>query len=166
MSTEEAMMLIYFAAPLFSQAERLFNEYLTQRLEAQGFTVFLPQRDGVEKNKPPYISMAPDERRQALFHLDKQQIFACDIFFFLLDGRVPDEGACVELGLAYCQKELQNSKKLLLGLQTDSRAAFLGSKLNPMLWVPLDYVAPDEEILLQVLQQYHATGTLTLQEQS
>ncbi|MBA2395160.1 MAG: hypothetical protein H0V70_20725 [Ktedonobacteraceae bacterium] len=107
--------------------------------------------------------MTPDERRQALFHLDKQQIFACDIFFFLLDGRVPDEGACAELGMAYYQKELQNCKKLLIGLQTDSRAVFLGSKLNPMLRVPLDYIAPEEEILLHVLQLYHATGTLTLQ---
>lgn len=157
-------MLIYFAAPLFSQAERSFNEYLTQRLEAQGFTVFLPQRDGVEKNKPPYHSMTPDERRQALFHLDKQQIFACDIFFFLLDGRVPDEGGCVELGMAYCQKELQNSKKLLLGLQTDRRAATLGAKLNPMLHVPLDYIASDEETVFQVLQQYRATGKPMLRE--
>src|SRR5947209_7405138 len=117
-------MLIYFAAPLFSRAERLFNENLTQRLEAQGFTVFLPQRDGVERDKPPYSSMTPEERRQAIFNLDKQQIFACDIFLFLLDGRVPDEGTCVELGMAYCQRELQGSKKLLIGLQTDSRAAF------------------------------------------
>src|SRR5258708_38912093 len=119
-------MLIYFAAPLFSQAERLFNEHLVQRLEAQGFRVFLPQRDGVERDKPPYDAMTQEECRKAIFELDKQQIFACDIFLFLLDGRVPDEGACVELGMAYCHRELQGSKKLLLGLQTDSRAAFLG----------------------------------------
>jgi hypothetical protein len=147
-------MLIYFAAPLFSHAERLFNENLTQRLEAQGFTVFLPQRDGVERNKPPYSSMTQEERRQALFHLDKQQIFACDIFLLLLDGRVPDEGACVELGMAYCYRELQGCKKLLLGLQTDSRAAFLGAKLNPMIRVPLDALAPDEEMVLRILQEY------------
>lgn len=153
-------MLIYFAAPLFSQGECLFNERLAQRFEALGFTVFLPQRDGVEKNRPPYNAMAPEERRQALFQLDKQQIFACDIFFFLLDGRVPDEGACVELGMAYAQKELQGRKKLLIGLQTDSRAAFLGAKLNPMLRVPLDAIISDENALLCILQQYSATGTV------
>jgi Nucleoside 2-deoxyribosyltransferase len=157
-------MLIYFAAPLFSRAELLFNEKLAQRFEAQGFTVFLPQRDGVEKNKPPYSSMTPEERRQVIFHLDKQQIFACDIFFLLLDGRVPDEGACVELGMAYCHRELQDSKKLLLGLQTDSRAAFLGAKLNPMIRVPLDALASDEETVLRILQQYRTTGTVILQE--
>ena len=159
-------MLIYFAAPLFSRAERLFNEHLTQRLEEQGFTVFLPQRDGVEKDKPPYSSMTPEERRQAIFHLDKQQIFACDIFLFLLDGRVPDEGACVELGIAWCQRELQGSKKLLIGLQTDFRAAFPGSTLNPMIFVPLDFIAPDEETLLHVLQQYWVTGMVAPQKQS
>lgn len=36
-------MLIYFAAPLFSRAEHLVNEDQAQRLEAQGFTAFLPQ---------------------------------------------------------------------------------------------------------------------------
>src|SRR5215469_6950436 len=146
-------MLIYFAAPLFCQAERLFNEHLTQRLEAQGFTVFLPQRDGVDRDKPPYNAMTQEERHQAIFQLDKQQIFACDILLFLLDGRVPDEGACVELGMAYCHRELQGSKKLLLGLQTDSRAAFLGSKLNPMIGEPLDAIAADEETLVSMLEQ-------------
>ena len=159
-------MRIYFAAPLFSRAERQYNEYLTHSLEAQGFTVFLPQRDGVEKDKPTYKTMTPEERGLAIFHLDKQQIFACDIFLFLLDGRVPDEGACVELGLAYCQRELQGNKKLLIGLQTDNRAASPGSELNPMLRVPLDYLAPDEETLLQVLQQYQVTGMVASEEKS
>ena len=159
-------MLIYFAAPLFSRAERLFNEHLTERLEAQGFTVFLPQRDGVEKDKPPYSSMTPEERRRAIFHIDKQQIFACDIFLFLLDGRVPDEGACVELGMAYCQRELQGSKKLLIGLETDSRATFPGSRLNPMIFVPLDLIVSDEEALLHMLQQYLVTGMVAPQKQS
>ncbi|GCE27635.1 hypothetical protein KDA_31190 [Dictyobacter alpinus] len=48
----------------------------------------------------------------------------------------------MELGIAYCQRTLQHSRKLLLGSQTDSRAAFLGSKLNPMIRVPLDGIAP------------------------
>ena len=46
------------------------------------------------------------------------------MFLFVLDGRVPDEGACVELGIAYCQKYLHNGDKRLLGLYTDTRAAF------------------------------------------
>jgi nucleoside 2-deoxyribosyltransferase len=98
--------------------------------------------------------MTPEERRHATFHLDLAKILEADVFLFVLDGRVPDEGACVELGVAYCQKELQGKDKLLVGLQTDTRAAFLGSKLNPMVRVPLQYVAEDDEALLRAVADY------------
>ena len=147
-------MLIHVSGPLFSEPERRFNLDLTQKLEALDFRVFLPQRDGVERDKPPYDAMAPEERRQAMFNLDESQIIASDGFLFVLDGRVPDEGACVELGIAYCLKERQDSEKLLVGLHTDSRAAFVGAKLNPMVRVSLDYVADDEEMLLRALSEH------------
>jgi nucleoside 2-deoxyribosyltransferase len=144
-------VLIYLAGPLFSEAERRFNLGLTQRLEALGFDVFLPQRDGVERDSLLYDTMTPEERRHAMFHFDRARILDADVFLFVLDGRVPDEGACVELGIAYCQNYLQNGEKLLVGLHTDTRAAFIGGRLNPMVRVPLDYVVDDEETLLRVL---------------
>lgn len=144
-------MLIYFAGPLFNVAERTFNAVLTEKLEALGYHVFLPQRDGVERGRAPYNRMTPEERRSATFTLDKTQVFACDVFLFVLDGRTPDEGACVELGLAYAHKELRQPQRRLIGLHTDSRAAFPGSKLNPMLSVPLDEVYETEEELLAAL---------------
>jgi nucleoside 2-deoxyribosyltransferase len=147
-------VLIYLAGPLFSAAERCFNLGLTQRLEAVGFEVFLPQRDGAERDRPPYDAMTPEERRQAMFRLDRSRILDSDVFLFVLDGRVPDEGACVELGIAHCQKYLQNGEKLLLGLHTDTRAAFVGARLNPMVRVPLDYVVDDEQTLFEVLAGY------------
>jgi nucleoside 2-deoxyribosyltransferase len=91
-------VLIYLAGPLFSEAERRFNLELAHRLEAIGFDVFLPQRDGVERDRPPYDTMTPEERRHAMFHLDRTRILDADVF--VLDGRIPDEGACVELGIA------------------------------------------------------------------
>ena len=147
-------MLIYFAGALFCSAERQFNRRLTHKLESIGYSVFLPQRDGAESGKPPYDTMTREERRAAIFHLDKTKILESDVFLFVLDGRVPDEGACVELGIAYCQRELQGSTKLLIGLQTDLRAAFPNSKLNPMLHVPLDRVLESEDALLSDLQFY------------
>jgi hypothetical protein len=39
------MPRLCFAAPLFSEAERVFNAALTARIEALGIDVFLPQRD-------------------------------------------------------------------------------------------------------------------------
>jgi nucleoside 2-deoxyribosyltransferase len=146
-------VLIYLAGPLFSEAERRFNLELTHRLEGIGFDVFLPQRDGVERDRAPYDTMTPEERRHAMFHLDRTRILDADVFVFVLDGRIPDEGACVELGIAYCQKYLQNEKKLLVGLHTDTRAAFIGGRLNPMVRIPLDYVVDDEGTLLRLLAE-------------
>lgn len=153
-------MLIYFAAPLFSQAECYFNQSLAEKLETLGYLVFLPQRDGVERDKPPYNKMMKEERRLAMFQMDMAKIMESDVFLFVLDGRVPDEGACVELGVAYTHKKLQHTNKLLIGLHTDARAAFIGSKLNPMIRVPLEYVASTEKQLLHVLEHYQNFQTI------
>lgn len=144
-------MRLYFAGPLFSAAELAFNTALAARIEALGFTVFLPQRDGVESAREPWASMTPDDRRRAIFELDRDQVFACDVLLFVLDGRVPDEGAALELGLAYAHRQLARPGRRLVGLHTDSRAAFLGARLNPMLAVPLDVVFDTEEPLLAYL---------------
>lgn len=147
-------MLVYFAAPLFSVGERQYNENLTHQIEALGYQVFLPQRDGAERNSPPYNAMTGEEWSRAVFQLDVEQLLAADVVVMLLDGRVPDEGACVELGIAYAQKLLQPARKLLLGLHTDRRGAFPGTKLNAMIQGALDDIAPDEETLLGFLKRY------------
>lgn len=152
-------MKVYFAAPLFNVAERIFNLKLTTRLETRGYKVFLPQRDGAEKNKSPYNTMAKEERRHVMFSLDRDKIFEADIFLFILDGRVPDEGACVELGIAYTQKYLTQHTKKLIGLQTDSRAAFLGAKLNPMIKVPLDTIVSSVEELMTLFPPVTLKGS-------
>ena len=141
-------MQIYFAGPLFCDAERAFNLRLTEILEARGFQVFLPQRDGIESKKPPYSEMVNDELQQTIFKLDRDMILQADIFLFVLDGRVPDEGACVELGIAYGQKHLLQQDKLLIGLYTDMRGAFPEGKLNAMISGALDCTIGDEEQLL------------------
>jgi len=147
-------MKIYFAAPLFNEAEKKFNQILCDKLESCDFNVFLPQRDGVEKNDPPYNTMDKDERRKAMFETDRDKILECDIFLYVLDGRVPDEGASVELGIAYTQKYIQKNKRVIVGLHTDIRATFLGGKLNPMLKVPLEYIAENESDLIEFLCKY------------
>jgi len=154
-------MLIYFAAPLFCQAERAFNLQLTLELEEREFTVFLPQRDGVELGKPPYDEMSGDELCRAIFALDRDKVLEADILLFVLDGRVPDEGACVELGIAYGQTHLLQREKLLIGLQTDMRTAyaFTGTKLNALIHGALDTVADNETDLLAALEEYRQTGT-------
>jgi hypothetical protein len=92
-----------------------------------------------------------------MFHLDRTKILDSDVFLFVLSGRTPDEGACVELGIAYCQRHLRDGDKLLIGLHTDARTAFIDARLNPMVRVPLDYVVDDEETLLRLLAE-HGSG--------
>ncbi len=139
----------------------MFNENLTKKLESIGFDVFLPQRDGVEGHEPPYDAMSSDDRRRAMFDLDEAKIHESDVFLFVLDGRVPDEGACVELGIAHAHRSLTGAQRLLVGLHTDDRAAFLTSKLNPMLRVPLDLIVENEKDLIETLEKHraeHETG--------
>jgi len=151
-------MRIYFAGPLFCESERTFNQDLTRRLEEAGFDVFLPQRDGVESSKPPYAHMSPDERRKAMFEMDLAEISSCDVFLFVLDGRIPDEGACVELGLAYMHRLTTGIERLIIGLQTDCRAAFIGSRLNPMLRLSFDQIVETREELLLALVTWRENG--------
>ena len=93
---------IYIAAPLFSQGERAFNERIDTVLRALGHETFLPQRDGgCVADLPEIIEGVP--KRQYLFQMDCAHMDWCDTLLFVMDGRVPDEGACFELGYAYAK---------------------------------------------------------------
>lgn len=146
-------MKIYFAGPLFCKAELDFNINLTRHLEALGFEVFLPQRDGIENRQPFFDRLSKEEKQVAIFEADRDAIFESDIFLFILDGRIPDEGACVELGMAYTHRQTHGDR-LLIGYQSDSRAAFIGSKLNPMLQAPLDIIVDNEDDLFEELKNF------------
>ena len=119
------MKKVYFAAPLFCKSERDFNCALTKILEKNGYEVFLPQRDGYEAVE--LMDMSESEKVKLIFEEDTSQILNSDIFFMVLDGRVPDEGACVELGIAYA-----NGKKCY-GIKTDARSLEYYMDLNPLL---------------------------------
>ena len=149
-------MLLYFAAPLFSISELEFNERLTNEIELLGYSVFLPQRDGDKIiNSEPIISMSTEDRAKEIFKIDKINLFKSDVFLYVLDGRVPDEGAAVALGMAHLHEEMTDKKRVLIGLHTDKRASFINEKLNPMLFTPLDYIANNIEDLLEYLIKYN-----------
>lgn len=110
------MKKIYFAAPLFNEMELNRNEKYTKILEEWGYKVYLPQREAglsarVLKNKIE----EKVEINKKIFNKDLNGIKNSDILIFFLDGRVPDEGACVELGIAYALG------KKCIGYKTDDR---------------------------------------------
>ena len=118
------MKRIYLAGPMFCAAEKTFNEEVTELLESSGYSVFLPQRDGTEVLTD---DMTEEQKALAIFDADRSEIEKADALVMVLDGRVPDEGACVELGIAYALG------KPCYGVRTDVRAAERGMDVNPML---------------------------------
>jgi nucleoside 2-deoxyribosyltransferase len=146
------MMRLYFAGPLFNIAERAFNQGLAKQIEEMGYVVFLPQRDGIEKLHNGQ-SITSDEKRKLMFDLDRDKILESEVFLFVLDGRVPDDGACVELGIAYAAKYILDKKTQIIGLHTDSHATFLEGRLNPMVSMAFDKIFRTIEELIDYLME-------------
>ena len=147
-------MLIYFAGPLFSQAERIFNIYLTTKLENLGFHVFLPQRDGIELSEALFHELSDQELSKKIFNIDRNQILKADIFLMILDGRGQDEGTCVELGIAHENKFARNKEKLLIGFLSDMRVFAEKFRLNAMLTGALDCIVDNEIDLMQKIEDF------------
>lgn len=146
---------VYIAAPLFSAAEKAFNLQFDAALRQAGIATYLPQRDGGEAAQ--LVRQGHDEHavRAAMFDADVLAVKECAALVFVLDGRVPDEGGCVELGMAYAWG------KPCLGLQTDVRR-FGGTDSNNLM---IDYalgrqISPTVEDLVLALTDLLATATV------
>ena len=139
---------VYFAAPLFSEAEREYNLKIVTILEDYGYDVFFPQRNGFLASE--LAGKTEAEKTEMIFNKDKEEVLKADILFFMLDGRVPDEGACVELGIAYA------SGKRCYGFKSDARSIELDMDLNPMIsgcFIKTFYNLNGEE-LIKSLEEY------------
>lgn len=145
---------VYFAAPLFSQSEKDYNLKLTKVLEDHGYEVFLPQRDGYLAAE--LEGKTEEELTQMIFEKDLSEVRKADILFMVLDGRVPDEGACVELGIAY------SNNKRCYGIKTDARSVELNTDLNPMIagcFTKL-FENYDGDAVIEELEQYLSENEL------
>lgn len=117
---------VYIAGPLFSRAEKEFNEKIDKHVQAMGFKTFLPQRDGYLLADLMTQFSDKQDAIDTIFYKDVEEIKGCDVVLFVLDGRVPDEGACVEVGLAYAYD------KECIGFKSDSRSLMCEMD-NPLL---------------------------------
>ena len=116
---------VYFAYPMFSAMEKEYSLRIVDVLARHGYDVFVPFRDGYEAAQ--LEGKSEDELVEMIFKKDLEEVKKADILFFLLDGRAPDEGASVELGMAYAYG------KRCYGFKTDTRAVENGLDLNPMI---------------------------------
>lgn len=126
------MIRIYIAGPLFSEAERRYNRYLTDFLEHFGFETFLPQRDGHKFSDLLANETTKSAAMNKIFNRDINELKKADVVIFVMDGRVPDEGACVEIGYAYALG------KECIGLKTDPRT-LMSDADNPLILGALKY---------------------------
>ena len=125
---------IYCAGPLFNPKEREEMQEIASILEDNGYSVFLPHRDGLEfallfpgllqRSVPP--QQARDILNKAIFSLDVFQITNSHGLVLNMNGRVPDEGAMVEAGIAWA------CNKILVIFRSDNRSLIEGN-CNPMI---------------------------------
>jgi nucleoside 2-deoxyribosyltransferase len=138
--TYNAKLKMYLAGPLFSLAERTFNQNLKQLLSSY-FDVYLPQEDGGLIINMIKAGLPPKLASQKVFDIDIRAMNECDVFLIILDGRSVDEGAAFELGFAHAKG------KPCYGLKTDFRQ-LLAFGNNPMIDGPIKKIFENIEELL------------------
>ena len=109
-------MKLYFAAPLFTAAERDWNAALAAAVRAAGHEVYLAQEN------------EPGKKAPEIFAVDVGGIDWADGLVAVMDGADPDSGTAWEVGYAY------GKGKPVVLIRTDIRkTASDGSGYNAML---------------------------------
>ena len=97
---------VYYTASLFNEAEREFNRRVVAMIHELGYSTWFPQEDvGVLTDLMEEKGMSLPEVRDYIFDLNIKEVQEADIVVFVLDGRVPDEGACIEAGIAWAMRK-------------------------------------------------------------
>jgi nucleoside 2-deoxyribosyltransferase len=104
------MTIAYLAGPLFTMAERRFNEELATAVTTRCKTmeIILPQRIAAE-------AASKHDFASRMFGIAMNGLDRCDAVIAILDGADSDSGTCVELGYAYAHG------KTIIGIRTDLR---------------------------------------------
>ncbi|MBS4761964.1 nucleoside 2-deoxyribosyltransferase [Carnobacteriaceae bacterium zg-ZUI252] len=105
------MTKIYFASPLFSEMELLYNEQLVKKIREHYPTadVYLPQEQASINDKNAYADS------KAIAQYDTQALLESQLVIAVLDGAIIDVGVASEIGVAY------QAGIPVLALYTDSR---------------------------------------------
>lgn len=138
------MKKIYVAAPLFSEADKLYNEKLTQEIEKLGYECYLPQRNEAINDKTKCATSIQ------IYDGDTSKLRKSDIIVCLLDGPVVDPGVACEIGwfAGNIEENLKHKKNIMnrygedgddilphreiIGLFTDSRDGTKTPAGNPL----------------------------------
>ena len=129
-------------------------------LEDNNYTVFLPQRDGFEFANLNRFFLKRGYSLQHTTIILNRAIFCLDVFHVLdsdglvlnMNGRVPDEGAMVEAGIAWTA-----GKKIVI-YKNDSRSLINGND-NPLLLGLADFkIITDIHAVVGIFDNYFTSG--------
>ncbi|MFP4446101.1 MAG: nucleoside 2-deoxyribosyltransferase [Desulfosudaceae bacterium] len=154
----------YCSGPLFCPGEVRAMGEIAEELEAAGWETYLPHRDGVEafvmKRTNSYLAnLLPPLAawgHRLTFAVDLYWILRCHGLVFNGNGRVPDEGGVVEIGLAFAA-----GKPVLLNHQP--RQGGPAGDFHPMITglAALSEPAAHPEQIPFLAQQYDPAGYWT-----
>src|SRR5699024_6661111 len=103
------IMKIYFANGLFALADRMFNEYVVEKIRKMdsNIEVYLPQENGDINDKMNYADSIKIAQE------DNKELLSSDLVVAILDGDTMDDGVASEIGVAF-GKEIP-----VIGVYTD-----------------------------------------------
>ena len=133
-----AQYRIYLAAPLFSNAERIYNLSLANLLKEHLFEVYLPQEAGDDSDTRLKIE------QEQIFKKNKDDLDRADIVVAVIDGADADSGTAWEMGYAYAHN------KPVIAIRTDFRRAGIHEQVNLMLEESSKVVSSTIELLEEV----------------
>lgn len=148
---------VYYAASLFNEAEREFNRRVVAMIHELGYSTWFPQEDvGLLTDLVEEMGTL-EKVREHIFDLNIKEVQEADLVVLVLDGRVPDEGACIEAGIAWAMN------KPIYALKTDIRSGEPGGN-NIMIDGIVKTVAESLDELREILEPIHTTIDLTGEE--
>lgn len=129
------MIRIYLAAPLFTEAERIFNCHLRDLLHSDGHEVYLPQEQGEG------CTQRGSEESALLFTAHLKALQSADVVVAVCDGPDTDSGTAWEMGYATAYGIR------VIALRTDVRMAGTGARVNLMLAQSAELVTGTDQLL-------------------
>ena len=148
------MMKIYFAGPLFSEAERdwiakVKGQILATTKQAGiAITVCLPYDLIIEEE----INSLGEKAKFEIFSRCRSNLEDSDILIALLDGTQVDDGTAWEIGYFYARRAPEQK---IIGIRTDFRRAgeCEGAVVNAMIECSCDRIVRSREELLETISQ-------------
>ena len=126
---------VYLAAPLFSQAEKEYNNSLSTLLSSHFFEVYLPQEMGDDSHQRDRVA------HQEIFSRNIQKLGTADMVVAVIDGPDADSGTAWEMGYAY------SHQIPVIAIRTDFRMTGRHEYVNLMLEQSAVLVRSTKELL-------------------